>query len=127
MGRLNDSTAREIIWGVDTKATLEAIGAEIAKDREVKAGSDGILRCRDDHGYSLGFMVSQRKETPLSFPATNTVGNHARRNRVAEGTIRRPVAPSRRRASAMSSIGRRAMCRARRNSISAWASRSPTT
>ena len=40
-------------------------------------------------------MVSQRKETLLAFPATNTVGNHARRNRVAEGTIRRPVAPAR--------------------------------
>ena len=130
---LNQSTAREIIWGVDSKATLEAIGAEIAKDREVKSGSDGILRCRDDYGYSLGFMVSERQETPLAFPATNTVGNHARRNRIAEGSIRRAVAPAR--------IGhvvgdleaepliefRRATSRARRNSISGSASRSPTT
>lgn len=92
---LNDSTAREIIWGVDNKATLEAIGAELAKDRDVKAGADGILRTSDDYGYALGFMVSQRKEHPLALPDTNTVGAHARRNRPADGTIRRPVAPSR--------------------------------
>jgi hypothetical protein len=43
---LNDSTAREIIWGVDNQTTLDAIGAEITKDRETKSGGDGILRCR---------------------------------------------------------------------------------
>ena len=92
---LNDSTAREIIWGVDTKATLDAIGAEIGKDRDVKAGSDGVLRCFDDYGYAIGFTVSQRHEKPLAFPDTNTVGQHARRNRPADGTIRRPISPSR--------------------------------
>ena len=64
---LNDSTAREIIWGVDNKATLEAIGAEITKDREVKNGSDGILRCRDDYGYSIGFMVSAAERNAALF------------------------------------------------------------
>src|ERR1700733_13052318 len=39
---LDKSTAREIIWGVDNKATLDAIGAEIAKDRDVRTGNDGI-------------------------------------------------------------------------------------
>lgn len=92
---LNRSTAREIIWGVDNKDTLEAVGAEIAKDREVRAGNDGILRTKDDYGYAIGFMVSQRKEMKLDFPATNTVGNHGRRNRIAEGSVRRAVAPAR--------------------------------
>lgn len=92
---LNGSTAREIIWGVDTKATLDAISAELAKDRAVEADAEGVLQSIDDGGYAVGFMVSRRQSAALEFPLTNTVGTHARRNRVAEGSIRRPVGPAR--------------------------------
>lgn len=92
---LNESTAREVVWGVDGKASLEAIGAEIVKDREAKLDSEGVLHTRDDHGYAAGFMVSRRKEAALELPAANTVGTHRRRNRVAEGTVRRRVGPAR--------------------------------
>jgi hypothetical protein len=34
---------REQVYGVVDQATLEAIGAELAKDREVRQGSDGLL------------------------------------------------------------------------------------
>src|SRR5215471_12915822 len=37
---LNHSTAREVIWGVDNAATRDAIGAELAKDREVRADNE---------------------------------------------------------------------------------------
>jgi naringenin degradation protein FdeC len=90
-----DATAREIVWGVDGKATLEAIGAELTKDRAVSADAEGVLHTFDDYGYAVGFMVSGRKESTLALPSTNTVGTHARRNRPAEGTIRRAVAPAR--------------------------------
>jgi hypothetical protein len=92
---LSDSTAREIVWGVDSKATLDAVGAEIAKDREVRLDADGVIHAQDDHGYALGFTVSRRKNAALELPAANTVGTHRRRNRIAEGSQRRPVAPSR--------------------------------
>ncbi len=92
---LNDSTAREIIWGVDSKASLDAIGAEMTKDREVRVDAEDVLHCIDDYGYPLGFAVTLRKSLVREFPATNTVGHHPRLNRVAEGTVRRPVAPAR--------------------------------
>lgn len=92
---VNGSTAREVIWGVDSRATLEAIGAELSKDREVRADNEGVLHAVDDQGYHLGFMVTQRKPLRAAFPATNTVDNGVRRNRVAEGTVRRKVKPYR--------------------------------
>jgi Glyoxalase/Bleomycin resistance protein/Dioxygenase superfamily len=91
---VDHATAREIVWGVDTTATLDAIGAEIAKDRAVAADAAGVLHAVDNQGHAVGFMVSRRKSIPLDFPATNTVGTHARRNRPADGTIRRPVGPA---------------------------------
>ncbi len=92
---LNDATAREVVWGADSKATLDAIGAEIVKDREAKLDAQGVLHTKDDHGYAVGFAVSQRRPAALEFPATNTVGTHRRRNRIAEGSQRRAVEPSR--------------------------------
>lgn len=92
---LNDSTAREVIWGVDTRATLEAIGAELAKDRDVRADNEGVLHTVDDQGYHIGFMVTQRKNLKAELSGTNTVDNIGRLNRVADGTIRKRVSPYR--------------------------------
>ena len=53
---------RDQIYGVADKPTLDAIGAELSKDREVRAGSDGVLRSVDDTGYAIGFQVTQRRK-----------------------------------------------------------------
>jgi catechol 2,3-dioxygenase-like lactoylglutathione lyase family enzyme len=53
---------REQIYGVADQATLEAIGAELSRDREVTQGSDGIVRAHDDTGYPLGFQVTRRRQ-----------------------------------------------------------------
>jgi len=53
---------RDQIYGVADQATLEAIGAELSRDREVKAGSDGVLRSLDDTGYPIGFQLSRRRK-----------------------------------------------------------------
>jgi catechol 2,3-dioxygenase-like lactoylglutathione lyase family enzyme len=53
---------RDQIYGVADKATLEAIGAELSKDRDAKPGSDGVLRSVDDTGYAIGFKVTQRRK-----------------------------------------------------------------
>ncbi len=52
---------REQIYGVADKVTLDAIGAELSKDRDVIAGSDSVLRSVDDSGYAIGFKVTQRR------------------------------------------------------------------
>lgn len=54
----NASTLREIVWGVDTARSLERIGAELARDREVKAGADGTLHTRDESGFAIAFRRS---------------------------------------------------------------------
>jgi len=60
------SQLRETVYGVaDTKA-LDAIEAELRRDREVTR-RDGVLRCVDDMGFALAFQVSVRR--PLVLPA----------------------------------------------------------
>lgn len=78
------ATAREVIWGVEDKATLEAIGAELSTDREVTADADGGLHSHDDLGYRLGFRLTARKPKPATLPDTNTVWNAPRVDRRAE-------------------------------------------
>ncbi len=55
------SQLRETVYGVADSATLEAIAETLSRDREVKLGADGVLRCVDDAGFALGFRVSQRQ------------------------------------------------------------------
>lgn len=55
-------TCRETIYGVVDKASLEAIGAELSKDRAVTL-TDGVLRSTDADGYGIGFQVT-RRHTP---------------------------------------------------------------
>lgn len=60
------SNIREIIWGVDTDAALEAIGAELTKDRTVARDEDGTLHSCDDSGYGIAFRVAR----PVSLTVT---------------------------------------------------------
>jgi hypothetical protein len=92
---LNDSTAREVVWGVDNAATLDAIGAELGRDRDVRRDNRGVLRTVDDDGYHIGFMVTERTTPKSELPATNSVLNFGRLNRPADGTVLRKVGPAR--------------------------------
>jgi hypothetical protein len=52
-----------VIWGVANGGTLEKIGAELSRDREVKPGADGTLHTHDVSGFAIGFcgMAPARK------------------------------------------------------------------
>jgi len=89
------STAREVVWGVADSATLQAIGAELSKDREVRADNHGVLHTTDDDAYHVGFMVTERKPLKYEPTAVNTVDNFGRLNRPADGTVLRRVGPTR--------------------------------
>jgi catechol 2,3-dioxygenase-like lactoylglutathione lyase family enzyme len=52
---------RETIYGVADTNTLQAIGAELSKDREVKSLPNGIVRSTDDDGYFIAFQVTTRR------------------------------------------------------------------
>jgi len=83
------STAREVIWGAADKDTLEAIGAELSKDRKITVDSEGGLHSHDDLGYRIGFRVTTRDVKPLTFPDSNTVGNASRVDQRADVFARR--------------------------------------
>jgi len=54
------ATARETVWGVRNKDVLEAIGAELSKDRQIRRDPDGMLHAVDDEGLAIGFRVTHR-------------------------------------------------------------------
>jgi hypothetical protein len=60
------SLLRETVYGVADTATLDAIEAELRRDREVTRRG-GVLRCVDDMGFALAFQVSVRR--PITLPA----------------------------------------------------------
>jgi catechol 2,3-dioxygenase-like lactoylglutathione lyase family enzyme len=61
------SMLRKTVYGVTDAAALDAIAAELRKDREVKRLPDGSIECVDDMGFVLGFQITVRK--PLDLPA----------------------------------------------------------
>ena len=61
------SMLRKTIYGVADGATLDAIAAELGRDREVRRLPDGSLETSDDMGFVLGFQLSIRR--PLHLPA----------------------------------------------------------
>jgi catechol 2,3-dioxygenase-like lactoylglutathione lyase family enzyme len=61
------SMLRKTTYGVADQATLDAIAAELGKDREVRRLPDGALESMDDMGFALGFQVTVRR--PLAMPA----------------------------------------------------------
>jgi len=67
------SMLRETVYGVADTATLDAVEAELTKDRTVSR-SGGILRCTDDMGFALAFQVTVRKPLDLSAESANAPG-----------------------------------------------------
>lgn len=61
------SMMRKMVYGVADQATLDAIAAELGKDRDVRRLADGSLEANDDNGFTLGFQISVRR--PLDMPA----------------------------------------------------------
>ncbi len=61
------SMLRKTVYGVADAATLAAVAAELAKDREVRELPDGSIETVDDMGFVLGFQITIRR--PFSRPA----------------------------------------------------------
>ena len=75
------STLREAVWGVDDAAGLDRIGAELAKDRDVRTDGDGALHARDETGFAIGFRIAERKPYAGPTPELNLVDAMPRLNR----------------------------------------------
>nr|WP_315428986.1 VOC family protein [uncultured Albidiferax sp.] len=61
------SMLRETVYGVADAATLDAIEAELGRDREVRRDAQGRVQAVDDMGFALAFQVSVRR--PIQLPA----------------------------------------------------------
>ncbi len=75
------STVREMTWGVDGEDALAAIGAELARDREVSADADGTLHAADPMGLGIAFRLARRRASTDPGMATNTPAKAARIDR----------------------------------------------
>jgi hypothetical protein len=69
---------RETLCGVADKATLQAVGAELSKDREVKLLPNGAIRSFDDDGL-IGFQVTVRRAIRRRTTGINVPGQPAGR------------------------------------------------
>jgi catechol 2,3-dioxygenase-like lactoylglutathione lyase family enzyme len=65
---------REIVYGCVDQAAVEAVGAELAKDREVRRGPNGSVHAVDDDGYPLAFQVTTRRSFPPQAVGLNSPG-----------------------------------------------------
>lgn len=70
---LKGPTLRAAVWGVKSKEDLEAIAAELSKDREVKQ-VDGVVQSTDDDENAVYFRVSQRHSYQAPRHAINVAG-----------------------------------------------------
>ncbi|MGO4892737.1 VOC family protein [Flavobacterium sp. W21_SRS_FM6] len=68
------SMLRKTIYGVADQAALDAIAAELSKDREVQTLADGSIEALDDLGFVLGFQVTIRQTLDLPAEAINAPG-----------------------------------------------------
>jgi len=70
----NGCKMRKTVMGVADAATLDAIAAELGKDRAVIQLADGSLESTDDSGFVIGFQITVRKPLPLAGEIANVPG-----------------------------------------------------
>lgn len=68
------SMLRETVYGVADAATLDAIAAELGRDRAVSRDAQGRVRAVDDMGFALAFQLSVRRPIRLPAEAINAPG-----------------------------------------------------
>jgi catechol 2,3-dioxygenase-like lactoylglutathione lyase family enzyme len=66
---------REIIYGCVDQASVDAVGAELQKDRAVRRDADGAIHAVDDDGYPIGFRVTRRRAIALQTVGLNSPGS----------------------------------------------------
>ena len=73
------SMLRKTVYGVADLRTLDAIAAELGKDRQVRRLADGSLEVLDNMGFVLGFQVTIRRAFRRPAETINAPGAPAQR------------------------------------------------
>ena len=74
-----NSFLRETVYGTGDDAAVEAIAAELRKDREVTRAADGSIACFDDMGFALRFRRTRRRAYTAAPDLTNAPGHPPQR------------------------------------------------
>jgi catechol 2,3-dioxygenase-like lactoylglutathione lyase family enzyme len=70
---------RQIVYGVADTITVDAIAAELERDRQVQRLADRGLETKDDMGFQLRFQVTVRRKLDLPGERVNAPGAPAQR------------------------------------------------
>ena len=70
---------RQIVYGVADHATVDAIGDELSRDRQVARSDDGSLEAKDDHGFALKFQATKRRKLEMEGETINAPGSAPQR------------------------------------------------
>ena len=73
------SMLRKTVYGVADQATVDAIKAELSKDREVTTLADGSIEAVDDLGFVIGFQLTIRNTLELAAELVNAPGSSVTR------------------------------------------------
>lgn len=87
------SCVRQVVWGVDTAATLAQIAKELDRDRIVWTDAQGMLHAQDPAGNSIAFAETRRSPVRSAPKQVNVPGTPARIDRPAEGASKAMPAP----------------------------------
>jgi catechol 2,3-dioxygenase-like lactoylglutathione lyase family enzyme len=71
---------RETIWGVDTPEALEALVADLSRDREIRRDPDGTAHFHADDGLPLGLRVWKKRVVTTVADKVNSPGRIERLN-----------------------------------------------
>ena len=80
-GSLVDTGVKEVVLGVDTQAALDALQADLSRDRAVRAEEDGTLHFLTDCGLPVGLRVFAKKQVVSAPDPLNAPGHVQRLNR----------------------------------------------
>jgi catechol 2,3-dioxygenase-like lactoylglutathione lyase family enzyme len=83
---------RQAVWGVGDAATLDAIAADLSRDRHVER-RDGVVFSTDDDGLSIGFRITRRKAIKSEASLVNVPGQPPQRPLNAVPDFERQVRP----------------------------------
>ncbi|MDQ1120473.1 MULTISPECIES: VOC family protein [Pseudoxanthomonas] len=70
----SSSMLRQQVYGVRDGEVLDAIEAELSKDRRVTRLADGAIEAKDDQGFELKFQVTRRRALVMPAERINAPG-----------------------------------------------------